>query len=278
MLYRPIQKPEEPKYLTKLVEALAAIGFRRSGGAARRRNARDERMPHRFVHGGALIHAARTASAPDCHSAALHGNRWPAMLAHPIGNHMSDKINEFILSLESDKSIIVSKLRDLASGLSNTSKEDIKWNALCFFKGERAFVGIMPYKKYVSVIFDKGSQLSDPNKILEGKGKQMRHIKIYQEQDIKDKNVESFIKESYQLDWGEKMKTNELSTCFCTNDVDACRDFYSQHFAAKAIFDCGWYVNLRIGEDGPTVQFMQPQEGMPTFHGAGVMLLASALF
>lgn len=122
------------------------------------------------------------------------------VLAHPIENHMSDKINEFILSLESDKSILVSKLRDLASGLSNTSKEDIKWNALCFFKGERAFVGIMPYKNYVSVIFDKGSQLSDPNKILEGKGKQMRHIKIYQEQDIKDKNVESFIKESYQLD------------------------------------------------------------------------------
>ena len=68
------------------------------------------------------------------------------------------------------------------------------------------------------------------------------------------------------------MKTNELSTCFCTNDVDACRDFYSQHFAAKVIFDCGWYINLKIGEDGPTIQFMQPQEGMPKFNGAGVML------
>jgi uncharacterized glyoxalase superfamily protein PhnB len=68
------------------------------------------------------------------------------------------------------------------------------------------------------------------------------------------------------------MKTNELSTCFCTNDVGACRDFYTQHFGAKANFDCGWYVNLRIGEDGPTIQFMQPQGNMPTFGGAGVML------
>ena len=113
---------------------------------------------------------------------------------------MSDKINEFILSLENDKSILVSKLRELAFGVSNESREDIKWNALCLFKGERAFVGIMPYKKYVSVIFDQGSQLSDLNKILEGKGKQMRHIKIYKEQDIKDKNVADFIKESYLLD------------------------------------------------------------------------------
>ena len=68
------------------------------------------------------------------------------------------------------------------------------------------------------------------------------------------------------------MKTNELSTCFCTKNVDACREFYEQHFSAKAIFDCGWYVNLRIGEGGPTIQFMQPQENMPVFGGAGVML------
>ena len=68
------------------------------------------------------------------------------------------------------------------------------------------------------------------------------------------------------------MKTNELSACFCTNDVDACRKFYTEYFSAKAIFDCGWYVNLRIGQDGSTIQFMQPQENMPTFGGAGVML------
>jgi hypothetical protein len=113
---------------------------------------------------------------------------------------MNDTINEFILSLEHDKSILVSKLRELAFDVSNASREDIKWNALCLFKGERAFVGIIPYKKYVSVIFDQGSQLFDPNKILEGKGKQMRHIKIYQEQDINDKNIADFIKESYILD------------------------------------------------------------------------------
>ncbi len=68
------------------------------------------------------------------------------------------------------------------------------------------------------------------------------------------------------------MKTNELSTCFCTNDVDACREFYKQYFLAETIFDCGWYVNLRIDGDGPTIQFMQPQENMPTFGGVGVML------
>ncbi len=68
------------------------------------------------------------------------------------------------------------------------------------------------------------------------------------------------------------MKTNELSTCFCTNKVDACREFYKSNFSAKTVFDCGWYVNLCIGENGPSIQFMQPQGDMPTFGGAGVTL------
>jgi len=71
---------------------------------------------------------------------------------------------------------------------------------------------------------------------------------------------------------GDIMKTHELSSCFCTNDVDACLEFYKQYFSASTIFDCGWYVNLQINGDGPTIQFMKPQENMPTFAGAGVML------
>ena len=68
------------------------------------------------------------------------------------------------------------------------------------------------------------------------------------------------------------MKTNELSTCFCTTKVDECREFYLTHFSAKAVFDCGWYVTLKINQDGPEISFIQPQDGMPVFGGAGVML------
>ena len=68
------------------------------------------------------------------------------------------------------------------------------------------------------------------------------------------------------------MKTNELSTCFITNDVDACREFYERYFSAIAIFDAGWYVNLRIAGDGASIQFMQPQGDTLAFGGTGIML------
>ncbi|MGF1734123.1 VOC family protein [Photobacterium satsumensis] len=68
------------------------------------------------------------------------------------------------------------------------------------------------------------------------------------------------------------MKTIELSTCFCTTEVDSCREYYIKYFAAKAVFDCGWYVMLKINQDGPEICFIQPQENMAVFDGKGVML------
>ena len=68
------------------------------------------------------------------------------------------------------------------------------------------------------------------------------------------------------------MKTIELSTCFCTDNVEDCKKYYQMYFAAKITFDCNWYVNMTINGDGPTIQFMEPQENMSSFGGTGVIL------
>jgi len=106
---------------------------------------------------------------------------------------------EFIAMLDPDKQAIVLALREATQGVSTGITEGIKWNALCFFKGNRAFVGIMPYEKYVSVIFDRGSEMTDELGVLEGSGKQMRHIKIHSLEEIAQKNVAQYIRNSYSL-------------------------------------------------------------------------------
>jgi uncharacterized glyoxalase superfamily protein PhnB len=68
------------------------------------------------------------------------------------------------------------------------------------------------------------------------------------------------------------MQPTELSTCFCTKDVKACKEFYQKYLLAEVTFDCGWYLNLRIGSSGPTLQFMEPQGEMPIYSGTGVVL------
>ncbi len=68
------------------------------------------------------------------------------------------------------------------------------------------------------------------------------------------------------------MNPKQLSSCFCTNDVSACRDFYQKYFDAIITFDCGWYLDINIGSNGSTIQFMEPQGDMPIYAGAGVTL------
>lgn len=68
------------------------------------------------------------------------------------------------------------------------------------------------------------------------------------------------------------MQPKGLSTCFCTNDVKACKDFYQKYLLAVIIFDCGWYLNLKIGEADTTVQFMEPQGDLQVYGGTGVVL------
>ncbi len=111
----------------------------------------------------------------------------------------NERIVEFMMRLTEGEEPIVSRLRELALQISGGMREDIKWNALCFFKGERAFVGIMPYKKYISVIFDRGVELEDSDAVLEGKGHTMRHIKIHSLNDIEAKHVNSYINQSFTL-------------------------------------------------------------------------------
>ncbi|WP_415408167.1 VOC family protein [Sulfurovum sp. CS9] len=68
------------------------------------------------------------------------------------------------------------------------------------------------------------------------------------------------------------MKANNLSSCVVTDKVDESREFYMKNFNAKITFDCGWYINMEIGKNTSTLQFMAPQQpGQPTCDGIGLM-------
>lgn len=92
------------------------------------------------------------------------------------------------------------RVSELAIQVFDEVREDIKWNVLCFFKGDRAFVGIIP-----SVIFDRGVELEDPDVMLEGKGHTMRHIKIWCLNNLKEKHIVSYIKKSFLFEEEEEI-------------------------------------------------------------------------
>ena len=62
-----------------------------------------------------------------------------------------------------------------------------------------AFCMIPIYSNHMNLGFNKGTLLQDPNKVLQGTGKLMRHIRIEKVEDFKNKYVEKMIKSAIDL-------------------------------------------------------------------------------
>ena len=64
--------------------------------------------------------------------------------------------------------------------------------------------------------------------------------------------------------------TQKISPTISIEHPEASRDFYIKYFNAKVKFDCGWYINVVIGDCD--LCFMQPQSpDQPLFDGKGLM-------
>lgn len=71
------------------------------------------------------------------------------------------------------------------------------------------------------------------------------------------------------------MMPSDHSVTFATDKIAEARTFYEKYFEAKASFDCGWYVLLKLGglADGPEVGLMKPQNGAKPYAGGATINL-----
>ncbi len=108
----------------------------------------------------------------------------------------NDKIDRFIDDLQSvapDKLLIVELIRQIFLSANKDLAEDIKYGGLVFNLSNELIAGIFPYKNHISIEFSNGINLPDPDGILEGKGKNRRHLKIIDKQDLDTKSVQAFV-------------------------------------------------------------------------------------
>ena len=57
-----------------------------------------------------------------------------------------------------------------------------------------AFCQVVVYPKGVNLMFNRGAELHDPDGVLEGKGKIIRHIKVRRREDLRNPNLKKFIR------------------------------------------------------------------------------------
>ncbi len=73
---------------------------------------------------------------------------------------------------------ILDALRKLILSAAPGVVEEIKWGRPCYSTPNGMFCYLQSTKNHVSIGFQKGASLKDPKNLLEGAGKDMRHIKI----------------------------------------------------------------------------------------------------
>ena len=105
-------------------------------------------------------------------------------------------VEEFFDSLEEPLATSARELRGLIhEGVPNAS-ESIKWG-MPVYETDRLICAIRPGNGYVALQFyASGTSLHDPDGLLEGSGRKMRHVKIRSKRDIKKKLFRSWLEQA----------------------------------------------------------------------------------
>ena len=116
-----------------------------------------------------------------------------------MAQYASTKVADFmndLLSESKERYEMVVQVRKLHFDTDAKLIEKIMYGGLVFFQGKELMSGIFLRKEHISIEFGNGSVLSDPDSVLEGKGKFRRHVKIRTLDDIAAKAVDRFVSET----------------------------------------------------------------------------------
>jgi hypothetical protein len=95
---------------------------------------------------------------------------------------------------------LVAELRELIRAAVPALKEEGKTGTGNIHYSYNGVVcAIAPHKQHVNLHFYKGTRLSDPEGLLEGGGRALRHVKIRNPEDISVDTLTQMVQEAYEL-------------------------------------------------------------------------------
>lgn len=89
----------------------------------------------------------------------------------------NEKVTQYILSSDKQARGTATELRALIVAVVPRVREELKWSRPCYAL-ERPVCSFLVCKGHISLAFERGAALDDPERLLEGTGKTMRHVKI----------------------------------------------------------------------------------------------------
>lgn len=91
---------------------------------------------------------------------------------------MATECDGWFEAAPSDQQAVLNDLRGIILSAAPGIVEELKWSQPWYSSRNGLFCYLQRRKNYVTLGFRMGTSLSDPKKLLEGTGKDMRHVKI----------------------------------------------------------------------------------------------------
>ncbi|MFC4158316.1 DUF1801 domain-containing protein [Chitinimonas lacunae] len=110
----------------------------------------------------------------------------------PMSDSRVEQLLEDIKLVSVARHDLVQEVRSSILGLNDRISEQVKYGGI-LFSADQPFCGIFSYTHHVSLEFGDGAALPDQFKVLEGTGKQRRHIKLFTQTDVVDKCVSHYL-------------------------------------------------------------------------------------
>jgi hypothetical protein len=107
-------------------------------------------------------------------------------------------VAEYIDGLDDWRAEAVSTLHRLIMEVAPDAKASIKW-ARPVYEYNGALCYVVAFKNHVNLGFSRGVDLPDDAGILEGSGKQMRHVKVTSVEDIREDVLAELIRAAVAL-------------------------------------------------------------------------------
>jgi len=108
----------------------------------------------------------------------------------------NDTVDRWLDAVAKEHRPILDQLRELVLDKKYSLKEEFKWSRPCYSNADGLICYLAEAKAHVTIGFHYGTSLDDPKQLLEGIGKDMRHIKVRELNEIDKPALRRLIKQA----------------------------------------------------------------------------------
>lgn len=90
-------------------------------------------------------------------------------------------------------------LRELLLSEVPNVREEVKWSRPCYSTANGLFCYLHRSKNHVTLGFHRGAELKDPKGLLEGEGKDLRHVKLTAVEEARAPSIRQLIRQAAKL-------------------------------------------------------------------------------